>query len=215
MEEIVKKNLLITGIIVIVSLGSFSFGSRVFAQNGSGSDSNPASLGSAAQSSIGTDSNPTGKPEVVIPQQYQPNAVTASNASPVSTLYFTPQDENTSTTVLFLYNTTSTDANVSLQSYYTNGSLTINTTIAVPAMGMVRICSDAVTTVAASWASTVLINFTTFSAYAKLTLPAGVKVDGYIAWDTTGAYDPLTSLQTLPLRFVSGSTNFFLPFIQH
>ncbi len=157
----------------------------------------------AGLSDVGTDSNPVGPPEVVIPEMYRPdpNSVPAPNAVITTPVFFTPQDENTSTTVLFLYNTNSTAATVGLQTYYTNGTLTVTTTISVPANGMVRICADTVTTVSASWANYVLVNFTTFSAYGKLTLPQGVKVDGYVAWDTTGVYDPLTEMQTLPLRF--------------
>jgi hypothetical protein len=58
------------------------------------------------------------------------------------------------------------------------------------------------------------VNFTTFSAYAKMTLPAGVKADGYVAWDLTGTYDPLTSTQTLPLRFSTDPASVFLPAVQ-
>ena len=166
----------------------------------------------------GTDSNPTGLPQVVIPKQYQPtlsngaspNATTAS----VATVYFTPQDENTSTTVLFLYNTNPATATVGIQSFYINGSLTISTSVAVPPLGLVRICADTVNTLSASWQNTLLVNFTTFSAYAKMTLPAGVKADGYVAWDTLGFYDPLSTTQTLPLRFSTDPASVFLSAVQ-
>ena len=86
---------------------------------------------------------------------------------------------------------------VPLQTFYLNGALTINTTIKVPAHNLVRICSDTVTTIAASWQATQLINFTTFSAYAQMTLPPGVKVDGYVAWIGANPYDPLVAVPTL------------------
>jgi hypothetical protein len=174
-------------------------------------DSQPGE--SAAQRSQGDDSNPTGNPEVVIPAAYQPAAVDVAQTQtgPVTTVYFTPQDENTSTTVLFLYNTNAATATVGLQSFYINGSLTISTSVAVPPLGLVRICADTVNTVSASWANYVLVNFTTFSAYAKMTVPMGVKADGYVAWDTTGAYDPLTNTQILPLRFSTDPDTVFLP----
>lgn len=79
----------------------------------------------------------------------------------------------------------------------------------VPAHGTVRICSDTVSTVSASWASYVLINFTTFSAHARIGLPPGVFVEGYVVWNPTGIYDPLTSLQTLPLRFMTSDGRLF------
>ena len=55
------------------------------------------------------------------------------------------------------------------------------------------------------------MNFTTFSAYAKMTVPMGVKADGYVAWDITGVYDPLSNTQTLPLRFSTDPDTVFLP----
>lgn len=85
--------------------------------------------------SLGSDSNPTGSPEVFIPERYQPSAVdTASTAAapPAATVYFTPQDEDTSTTVLFLYNTGTITATVGLRTYRLNGALEINATVAVP-----------------------------------------------------------------------------------
>lgn len=127
------------------------------------------------------------------------------------TLTFTPQDENTSTSVLFLYNTTNALATVSIQTFAITGAITINTTVDVPANSMVRICSDQVTTIAASWAGATLVNFTTFSAYAKLGLPPGVLCEGYVAWNTSGIYDPLAVTQTLPLDFVSGAASVFTP----
>ena len=103
--------------------------------------------------------------------------------------------------MIFLVNTNNVAVTVPLQTFYTNGTLTISTTIPIPANGMVRICSDTVSTISASWAGAILINFTTFSAYGKIGLPPGVTIDGYVVWNPSGTYDPLTSLQTLPLRF--------------
>jgi hypothetical protein len=159
------------------------------------------------------DSNPNGKPEVVIPAAYRPSAADLVQAQAVSeaTVYFTPQDENTSTTVLFLYNTNPATATVGLQTFYINGSLTISTSVAIPPLGLIRICADSVNTVSASWANYVLVNFTTFSAYAKMTVPMGVKADGYVTWNITGVYDPLTNTQTLPLRFSTDPASVFLP----
>ena len=116
-------------------------------------------------------------------------------------VYFTPQDEDTSATVLFLYNVTDSAKTVKLQTFWLTGSPTISTSLSVPAHGLVRICSDIVTTVSASWADYVLVNFTTFSTYGKLVLPPGVKAEGYVVYDPTGSYDPLTVAQMLPLRF--------------
>lgn len=163
-----------------------------------------------------SDSNPARLPEVTLPSQYQPTARDAANAPTANTtVYFTPQDENTSTTILFLYNTNATTSTVGLQTFYINGSLTISTSVAVPPLGLVRICADTVSTVSASWSNYVLINFTTFSAYAKMSVPAGVKADGFVAWNSTGIYDPLVVSQTLPLRFSTDPATVFLPTAQN
>jgi hypothetical protein len=204
-----KYRIVLLCVSVSVILLALSVSPLAFAQGPTDSKSGE----SAAQRSQGDDSNPTGKPEVVIPAAYQPAAtnVAQAQAGTGTTVYFTPQDENTSTTVLFLYNTNPATATVGLQSFYINGSLTISTSVAVPPLGLVRICADSVSTVSASWANTVLVNFTTFSAYAKMTVPMGVKAEGYVAWDIAGFYDPLSNTQTLPLRFSTDPAAVFLP----
>ncbi len=157
----------------------------------------------AEAADMGTDSNPIGRPSVVIPPQYRP-ALSGPDYAAAETytgVFFTPQDENTSATVLFLYNVTDVAKTVALQTFYLDGSPTLSTSLSVPAHGLVRICSDTVTTVSASWADYVLVNFTTFSTYGKLKLPSGVKAEGYVVYNPSGIYDPLTEAQMLPLRF--------------
>jgi hypothetical protein len=214
----VRRTLLFPTVVLIVVALALVFSSLVLAQ--SGPDSRPGAVQVfSGQGVAGDDSSPQGPAQVVIPAQYLPTAAQIAEAAAggggggTATVYFTPQDENTSTTVLFLYNTTPVTATVGLRSYYLNGSLTLSTNIAVPPSGMVRICADSVSTISASWANTVLVNFTTFSAYAAMDLPTGVKADGYVAWDTTGVYDPLTSMQTLPLRFSADPATVFMPAI--
>jgi hypothetical protein len=170
-------------------------------------DSNPAQ---AEQSQGGSDSNPVGQPLVIIPQEYQPSA-NAPQAVARRSVYFTPQDENTSDTIIFLYNTAAVTQTVPIRTYYINGSLTISTTVSVPPAHLVRISGDTVSTISASWSNYVLINFTTFSAYAKMDLPDGVKAEAYVAWDPAGIYDPLTISQTLPIRFSSDPLTVFMP----
>ena len=211
-----KQHTIFLRTLAIVVILALAISSLVLAQ--SPTDSQPNQTSSQTNQGPGTegdDSNPSGTPEVFIPAQYQPSVKDLARAAtvPTATIYFTPQDENTSTTVLFLYNTDPLTATVGLQTYYLNGSLTISTTVAVPPDGLVRVCADTVSTVSASWQNTVLVNMTTFSAYAKVTLPAKVKMDGYVAWDTTGTYDPLTATQTLPLRFSTDPPTILLPLI--
>lgn len=141
--------------------------------------------------------------EVLLPQESQSPSIAAC-AEPNGTgetVYFTPQDEDTSCTVLVLHNTADTPASVGLQTFTLSGTLRINTTIDVPARSLVRICTDPVSTTAPGWANTMLINFMTYSVYGKLTLPAGVKVDGYVVWNFADTYDPTKEALTLGLRF--------------
>lgn len=192
------------------------FGSLALAQSGSDSQPDSGPVPAGAQSApAGSDSNPSGEPEVVIPEIFQPSAadLASAAAAATSTVYFTPQDENTSTTVLFFYNTGATNQTVGLQTFTVAGGTYINTSVNVPAHGLVRICADSVSTIAASWSGAILVNFTTSSAYAKMTLPAGVKAEGFVVWNNAGTYDPLQVAPTLPLRFSTDPASVFLPMI--
>lgn len=177
-------------------------------------DSQPDGLAIQTQQGVltpGNDSLPAGAPEVLIPDKYQPARTNAPSPATTATAYFTPQDENTSTTVMFLYNTSNLTATVGIETFNLTGSPYINTTVAVPPGNLVRICADAVSTISTSWQDVVLINFTTNSTYAKMTLPAGVKADGYVVWNGGGTYDPLQVAPTLPLRFSVDPPTLFLP----
>ena len=166
-----------------------------------------------------SDSNPTGPFQVIIPAEYQVNGQNSPEAVQVvvptpeqyTTVYFTPQDENTNTTILNVYNTNGYTSTVNLKTYYINGSLSISTSFKVPPKNLLRISGDTVTTISASWSKAILINFTTFSAYAEMKVPMGVKVDGYIAGDGKGVYDPLVITNTLPLRFSTDPYTVFIP----
>jgi hypothetical protein len=205
-----KKRVPLVGLFALITLLAIALATRVVAQGGTDSqpDGKLVQPSAPIPATAGADSNPTGAPEVIIPPPYQsslPNAPDAPTAT-VTTVYFTPQDENTSTTELFLYNTNTTTATVGLQTFYIDGSLTISTSISIPPLGLVRVSADSVSTISASWQNVVLVNFTTFSAYAKMTVPQGVKYEGYVAWDITGVYNPLSSTVTLPLRFSTDAT---------
>jgi len=148
------------------------------------------------------DSNKDAKPEVVLPQALATeNREDLPFPSEKQVVFFTPQDENTSCTVIFLYNRTRKDVNVKIVTFTTNGSKYIDTAIPVPAKDLVRIVSDDVSTVAGSWNAPVLVNFRTSSAYGKMILPKGVSAEAYVAWNGANAFDPLAEVQTLPIRF--------------
>ena len=204
-EVTVNKKDFATLVIVGTLILLLSFAVGAAAQNGS--DSDPAGLTNTS----GSDSQPTGSPEVQIPERYRPQGSAPSQGGNAAEVYFTPQDENTSTTVLFLYNTGSANATVNLQTFTTAGSITIDTDIVVPAGELVRIAGDTVDTISASWQDAVLVNFTTSSAYARLSLPEGVKAEAYVAWNNGSTYDPLDDQNTLTIRFSADPPTLYLP----
>ena len=202
-----KKHMRTLSVVLVVLVLALALGSWVVAQ---GSDNQPDSPVGAASLDT-SDTDPGAEPEVVIPEKYQPTAgaLAAPPRIPTTPVYFTPQDLNNSCTVIFLYNTSTSAASVRIQSWQTTGSEYVDTTVVVPANGMVRICADSTT---ASWADVILVNFRVYSAYARMLLPAGVKAEAYVAWQGNVDYNPdLTSVPVLPIRFSTDPASVFLP----
>jgi hypothetical protein len=158
-------------------------------------------------------SHPILTQRVVIPVKYQPDTaeLQAAAGANTTTIYFTPQDENTSVTILFLYNTNNVTATVGIQTFRLNGTTYIDTSVNVPPNSLVRIAADSVSTVSSSWQDAILVNFTTSSTYAQMTMPPGVKAEGYVAWNGGSTYDPLDPVPVLPLRFSTDPATIFLP----
>lgn len=207
-----KRHLRTVSVVVVVVVMALTLGSWVVAQ---GSDDQPGST-QAGASLAGSDDQPIGPPEVIIPERYQPKAgAVAAPVPPVPTtpVYFTPQDGTGNATVLFLYNTSDTSANVRLRSYTLAGAQNVDTTVTVPAGELVRICSDAVTSTQSSWQDVVIVNFTTLSAYARMLLPEGVKAEAYVVWNGSADYDPNDALPTLNIRFSTDPESVYLPAI--
>src|SRR5438128_2068550 len=107
-----QKRFALVSLMVVMLVLALTLVARVVAQGGTDSqpDGKPVQPAPTAPSTAGPDSNPTGAPEVIIPAPYQSSLPGAPGAAAgtVTTVYFTPQDENTSTTELFLYNTNAT-----------------------------------------------------------------------------------------------------------
>lgn len=175
----------------------------------------------AARSSVGaqsggSDEAPDHQPLVIVPTQFQIDKSAALMAAgPSSTVYFTSQDSNDTNTILFLYNTSAVQVTVDIAGYNMTGGQTVGTALIIPANGLVRITADQLSTAGtgppASWSNAVLIDFGDATAYVRLTLPAGVKPDGWIAWMNSPVFDPRASVGTVPLRFSSDSSMVFLP----
>jgi hypothetical protein len=165
---------------------------------------------------LNSDNDPATRPEVIIPEPYRVaasdsiEAVSASNA----TIWFTPEDTNDTTTLIFLYNPTASEATVSMVGYSKTGAQTISASIQVPANNLVRITSDAISSadLPPSWASAIFWNFTDSAVYAKLVLPTTVHIQSYVAWaGNSGSYDPNNTGPKVPLRLSSDPATVFLP----
>jgi hypothetical protein len=168
-----------------------------------------------ASASGGSDEGPDARPGVTLPPGYQLSAGSLLAVSgPSSTVYFNPQDSDDTNTVLFIYNTSATAGAVDFTGFSNSGSTTLNQSLAIPANSMIRISADALTASPApptSWADTVIVNFTDTTYYARMTLSAGLKADGWVSWTNGSVFNPRASVSTVPLRFVSDSSLVFLP----
>ena len=202
-----NRQWIVLGIVALVVLG-LSVSSWVVAQ---GSDVAPEGA-QAAESVSGSDQFPNATPAIIIPEKYRPPAGGGNVlAAGDTTVYFTPQDNDGNTTVVFLYNTSGTDATVSIEAHELDGSVWLSTSLVVPAYNLVRICSDFLYNPPASWLSAVFVDFADNSAYVKMTMPSGIKVDAYVSWHTGSGYEPGVAGFTVPIRLSSDPAMVFLP----
>ena len=149
--------------------------------------------------------------------------IQAPNALPTpipgeTLVYFVTADSDATATVLYLYNTDSVLHTVALRGYNASGVLGYSLNINVAAAGFVRLTSDLVAAAPPpSWATPppIVTNFTDFTYYASLSLPKGVKVEGYLLFNPgTGTVDPRLDQGAIPLRFSTDPATLFLPSIQ-
>jgi hypothetical protein len=137
--------------------------------------------------------------------------------------YFFPTDNDATGTVMFLLNTDSVDHTVALRGFNHDGAMVYAQNINVPAASMRRLISDSVaanpppswsgpnsTPPYSSGVDNITTNFTDFVYFASVSLPKGVKVDGYTIFNPgTGTVDPRKDQGAIPLRFMTGP--FYLP----
>jgi hypothetical protein len=130
-------------------------------------------------------------------------------------VYFMTADSDATATVVNLLNTDSVVHIVALRGYSYNGVLGYSLNISVPAGSLLRLASDAVAAAPPpSWATPapLITNFTDFTYYASLSLPKGVKAEGYILYDPgTGTVDPRLDQGAIPIRFSTDPSTLFLP----
>jgi hypothetical protein len=140
-------------------------------------------------------------------------------AIPGETLvYFVSADSDASATVLYLYNTDTVSHTVALRGYSYNGFLVYSLNINIAAGNFLRLSSDSIAAAPPpSWATPapIITNFTDFTYLASLSLPRGVKVEGYVLYNPgTGTVDPRVDQGAIPLRFSTDPATVFLPSLQ-
>lgn len=146
----------------------------------------------------------------------------AALATPVpgeTQVYFIPTDNDATATVLYLYNTDTVAHIVALRGYSYNGVLVYSLNINVGATSFLRLSSDSIAAAPPpSWATPapIITNFTDFTYFASLSLPKGVKVEGYVLFNPgTGVVDPRQDQGAIPLRFSTDPPTLFLPNVQN
>jgi hypothetical protein len=134
-------------------------------------------------------------------------------------LYFVPTDNDATGTVLYLYNTDSVAHIVALRGFSYNGVLVYSLNINVAATSFLRLASDSIASAPPpSWATPapIITNFTDFTYLASMSLPKGVKVEGYTIYNPgTGVVDPRTDQGAEPLRFSTDPSTLFLPTVHN
>jgi hypothetical protein len=216
---------LIVGIFLIVGIVSIGYSQQALAES-SGlsqldvgtptaqiSDGNPSS-GQAAPPDWGDESIP--------PESGGGNQSFNTLPTPIpgeSLVYFVPSDNDASATVLYLYNTDTINHTVALRGFSYNGVLVYSLNITVPATSFLRLGSDSIAAAPPpSWATPapIITNFTDFTYFASLSLPNGVKAEGYVLFNPgTGIIDPRSDQGAIPLRFSTDPLNLFLPITQN
>ena len=133
-------------------------------------------------------------------------------------VFFVPTDNDATATVLYLYNTDTVAHIVALRGFSYNGVLVYSLNINVGATSFLRLASDSIASAPPpSWATPapIITNFTDFTYYAMLSLPKGVKAEGYTLFNPgTGVVNPRADQGAIPLRFSTDPSTLFMPAVQ-
>ena len=99
-----------------------------------------------------------------------------------------------------------------------DGAMVYAQNITIGASSFLRLVSDSVAAAPPpSWATPAPIttNFTDFVYFGSLSLPTGVKVEGYTLFNPgTGTVNPRADQGAIPLRFSTDPNTIFLPSVQ-
>jgi hypothetical protein len=136
-----------------------------------------------------------------------------------SLVYFVPTDNDATATVLYLYNTDTVTHTVALRGFNYDGAMVYAQNINISGASFRRLVSDSVAAAPPpSWATPAPIttNFTDFVYFASLSLPHGVKVEGYVLFNPgTGTVDPRKDQGAIPLRFSTDPATLFMPVVKN
>ncbi len=135
-----------------------------------------------------------------------------------SLVYFTPWDSVYTGSVITLYNTDSVAHSVTLRGYTASGVQVYYLNFNIGATSFQRLISDdLVASPPASWTTPVpyVVSYGDSVLFASLSLPKGVKADGYNLFDPSGLIDPISDQGAIPLRFSSDPATVFMPAIQN
>jgi hypothetical protein len=104
---------------------------------------------------------------------------------------------------------------VALRGFSYNGVLVYSLNINVGATSFLRLASDSIVSAPPpSWATPapIITNFTDFTYFASVSLPPGVKVEGYVLFNPgTGVVDPRQDQGAIPLVFSPDPASLGLP----
>ena len=176
--------------------------------------SNVSSLAQAPSSDLGSDE----QPPTNLPIGVDSVSALATPTPGETQVYFVPTDNDATATVLLLYNTDTVGHTVALRGFSYNGVLVYSLNINILPTSFLRLASDSIASAPPpSWATPapIITNFTDFTYFASLSLPKGVKVEGYVIFNPgTGVVDPRKDQGAIPLRFSTDPATLFLPSTQ-
>ena len=194
--------------LLFLAIGTLGVFLVVDAQEGDESDE--------PQRQLSADEDPNRAPAVLIPEKYHPQRSSQTvNTDLVDVVYFSPLDSLDHNTVLFLYNTAVMTGTAEITTFQKDGTLLLTQTLTIPPLHHVRISADFLDIGSpASWDDTVVISFSDSSAYGRLAVTEGIKMEGWLAWTNADTYDPRISVDMIPLRLSTDPPTLFLPTIE-
>ncbi|MCB9135778.1 MAG: hypothetical protein H6636_10145 [Anaerolineales bacterium] len=209
---------------IVIGFGIFSTLNQTSAAP---SENHPLMNATASPASVSDEGNPlTANTDVNNDETPPPSLLSGEALNTLPTpvpgetlVYFVPTDNDATATIIYLYNTDTVAHIVALRGFSYNGVLVYSLNINVGATSFLRLASDSIASAPPpSWATPapIITNFTDFTYFASLSLPKGVKAEGYTLFNPgTGVVDPRQDQGAMPLRFSTDPATMFLPTISN